>query len=40
MTDQQKALAKIKIQQVVYEVQYCNTQPASSYYPPSENSLY
>lgn len=34
---QQKALAKMRIQQVLYDVQYCNVQ-ASPYYPQSENS--
>ena len=27
MPDQQKALAKMKIQQLLYEIQYCNVQP-------------
>lgn len=39
MTDQQKALAKMKIQQVMYEIQYCPVQP-TSFYAGSDSSIY
>ena len=43
MAPQQKALAKMKIQQLLYEIQF-NVQPSpvqpSPYYPPSETPMY
>ena len=37
MSPQQKALAKMRIQQVMYEVQYCSVEPPN-FYPPTESS--
>lgn len=35
MTVQQKGLAKMRIQQIMYEVQFCNVSP-TTYYPHSD----
>ena len=40
MTDQQKALVKMKISQLMYEIQYCNEAPNTPYYPPSDTPMY
>ena len=40
MPEQQKALAKMKIQQVLYEIQYCNVQPVPFYPSQDNNSVY
>lgn len=41
MAPQQKSLAKLRIQQVMYEIQYCNAQPSpSSYFPSAENATF
>ena len=39
MTPQQKALAEMKIQQLMYEIHYCNVQP-TPYFPLSDNPMY
>ena len=41
MSAQQKCLAKLKIQQVMYDIQYCDSNMQSaSYFPPSDNPMY